>query len=157
MIDEPTVRVCPHAAAVAQALVELLIESAAAAVEARDSFHVCLAGGSTPRAAYSLLAARAERVIAWEKMHVYFGTDRCAPSPALKTLVASLGTETRRYVKPLTRIERRSSAPSPSSSSMRSRRLHLATRSLREALPVLIWPALVATAALGRDRFSRVG
>ncbi|MBU0616878.1 MAG: 6-phosphogluconolactonase [Planctomycetes bacterium] len=79
MIDKPTVRVCPHAAAVAQALVELFVESAAAAIEARHSFHVCLAGGSTPRAAYSLLAAQAERVVAWEKVHVYFGDERCVP------------------------------------------------------------------------------
>jgi len=79
MIPKRRVRVCPNAAAVAQALVELFIESAADAIETRDSFHVCLAGGSTPRTAYSLLAAQAERVVAWEKVHVYFGDERCVP------------------------------------------------------------------------------
>ena len=37
-------------------------------------------------------------------------------------------------------------APSPSCSSIRSSWLYLAMRSLREALPVLIWPVLKATA-----------
>jgi hypothetical protein len=36
-------------------------------------------------------------------------------------------------------------AVSPSSSSMRSNWLNMATRSLRAGAPVLIWPALVAT------------
>ena len=40
----------------------------------------------------------------------------------------------------------RNSAAWPSSSSMRRSWLYLAMRSVREALPVLIWPAPVATA-----------
>ena len=79
MIHKRRVQVCPNAAAVAQALVELFVDTAAAAIEARGNFHVCLAGGSTPRAAYSLLAAQAERVVAWEKVHIYFGDERCVP------------------------------------------------------------------------------
>jgi 6-phosphogluconolactonase len=79
MIDKPTIRVCLDAPAVAQTLVELFVDSASKAIQTRDSFRVCLAGGSTPRAAYSLLAAQAERVAAWEKVHAYFGDERCVP------------------------------------------------------------------------------
>jgi len=79
MIPKRRVQVCPNADAVAQALAELFTESAADAIETRGSFHVCLAGGSTPRTAYSLLATQAERVVAWEKVQVYFGDERCVP------------------------------------------------------------------------------
>src|ERR1700761_6710616 len=50
------------------------------------------------------------------------------------------------YSPALTASLPRNSAPCPSSSSIRSNWLYLAMRSVREAEPVLIWPAPVATA-----------
>ena len=53
---------------------------AAQAIRERGAFHVALAGGSTPRALYRLLAAapRRER-IDWQAVHVWFGDERCVP------------------------------------------------------------------------------
>ncbi len=46
----------------------------------RRPFTVALAGGSTPRPAYELLASSefAERV-EWERVHVFWGDERCVP------------------------------------------------------------------------------
>jgi 6-phosphogluconolactonase len=53
---------------------------AAQAIHERGAFHVALAGGSTPRALYRLLAAspRRER-IDWRAVRVWFGDERCVP------------------------------------------------------------------------------
>jgi 6-phosphogluconolactonase len=60
--------------------VRLFIETARQSVEERDSFKVALAGGSTPRALYSLLGEEiyASRV-PWEKAQVFWGDERCVP------------------------------------------------------------------------------
>lgn len=53
------------------------IESASkAAIEARGRFRIVLAGGTSPLAAYRLLADAALRWDAWE---IYFGDERCLP------------------------------------------------------------------------------
>jgi len=48
------------------------------AIAEHGSFHVALAGGSTPQALYHLLATReiAEN-LPWDKTHIYFGDERC--------------------------------------------------------------------------------
>src|SRR5262245_44034472 len=65
-----------------------LIESAAAvfaaaareAVGAKGRFTVALAGGSTPRGLYTLLAdPRFRGYIAWNKVYVFFGDERHVP------------------------------------------------------------------------------
>jgi 6-phosphogluconolactonase len=66
----------------AEALADAFVAAARDAIAARDRFTVALAGGSTPRDAYALLARqpRLERV-EWSAVHVYFGDERCvAPS-----------------------------------------------------------------------------
>jgi 6-phosphogluconolactonase len=52
------------AAAITQALVK------------QPSVTVCLAGGTTPKRTYELLAAEA---LAWERVDFYFGDERCVP------------------------------------------------------------------------------
>jgi 6-phosphogluconolactonase len=54
-------------------------ELAVASIKARGSFHVALAGGSTPKAMYSLLAGDVGREIDWGKVHIYWGDERCVP------------------------------------------------------------------------------
>lgn len=52
----------------------------AAAIRERGACHVALAGGSTPRALYELLASPAWRSrIDWRRSHVWFGDERCVP------------------------------------------------------------------------------
>lgn len=50
---------------------------AAAAVDARGLFVMALAGGSTPRETYSLLAER--DAMPWDKAHYFFSDERCVP------------------------------------------------------------------------------
>lgn len=53
-----------------------ILAAASEAIDARGSFHLALAGGTTPQAAYRLLAAsRAD----WSCWHIYFGDERCLP------------------------------------------------------------------------------
>jgi 6-phosphogluconolactonase len=49
------------------------------AVEERGRFTVALAGGSTPKAAYGLLARDYAKTIDWERVHVFFGDERSVP------------------------------------------------------------------------------
>lgn len=52
----------------------------AAAISERGVCHVALAGGSTPRALYELLATPSWRTrIDWSRLHVWFGDERCVP------------------------------------------------------------------------------
>ncbi|MGH3145166.1 MAG: 6-phosphogluconolactonase [Rubrobacter sp.] len=52
---------------------------AAEAVEERGRFAAVLAGGSTPKAAYELLARDYAEAIDWGRVHVFFGDERSVP------------------------------------------------------------------------------
>jgi 6-phosphogluconolactonase len=69
--------IVPDAAALAEAAADAFVEAATSAVAARGRFTVALAGGSTPRTAYELLATppRSARV-PWARTHVFFGDER---------------------------------------------------------------------------------
>ena len=51
--------------------------AASAAIEARGRFHLVLAGGTTPLAAYQRLAASDQR---WKRWTLYYGDERCVPA-----------------------------------------------------------------------------
>lgn len=80
MIDETLVPLL-DAEAVADAAAEIFVASANAAAERHGGFTVCLAGGSTPRRLYELLATPefAGRV-PWDNVDVVFGDERCVPT-----------------------------------------------------------------------------
>lgn len=63
-------------AEVAHAAAERILLAAEQAIAARGQFHIVLAGGSTPQAAYRLLALADS---AWHQWHIYFGDERCLP------------------------------------------------------------------------------
>ena len=66
--------VTPDAEAAARHAAELLAE----AIRAADGdVHVALAGGTTPRRAYELLAAAS---LPWERAHLWLGDERCVPA-----------------------------------------------------------------------------
>ena len=68
------------AAAVAHAVAETVVEESNRAIAARGLFALALAGGSTPKAAYALLASPAFRDrVAWSNTRVFFGDERCVP------------------------------------------------------------------------------
>jgi 6-phosphogluconolactonase len=57
---------------------ELLIGIARQTVDARGKFELALAGGSTPRALYELLATDAKSArVPWQQTHVYWSDERC--------------------------------------------------------------------------------
>jgi len=62
-----------HAAA------EEFIRAASEAVEKRGRFAVALAGGSTPKSLYALLAANASSSLPWSQMFFFFGDERHVP------------------------------------------------------------------------------
>lgn len=76
-----SVRVFDDPEAVARAAASRFAEIAFEAVSERGAFSVALAGGSTPRRIYDLLAGEEWRVrVEWEKAHIFFGDERAVPA-----------------------------------------------------------------------------
>ncbi len=76
----PQIIVCADAAEVARRAAERFIELAREGVIARGRFSVALAGGSTPKKLYELLASdEYQERIEWPKAHIFFGDERCVP------------------------------------------------------------------------------
>ena len=63
----------PDAEAVARGAAEAI---ALAVSRAEGEFHLALAGGTTPKRTYELLAGLP---VAWERVHLWFGDERCVP------------------------------------------------------------------------------
>lgn len=64
----------------ARSAAERFVELGQAAIDARGCFSVGLAGGSTPKRTYELLASEAYREqLNWSKVHIFFGDERCVP------------------------------------------------------------------------------
>jgi len=61
---------------VAQAVAEIVKQSADECIANRGVFHWVLAGGTTPKQCYELLR---DADIDWLKVHVWFGDERCLP------------------------------------------------------------------------------
>ena len=74
----PDVRILTNIDAIAKRSAQDFVQSATQAVSEKGSFSVALAGGSTPKALYSLLASDAalRSQVPWDKMYVYFGDER---------------------------------------------------------------------------------
>jgi 6-phosphogluconolactonase len=67
-------------AALAQAVTERFVEAASEAVARAGRFDVALAGGSTPKATYALLAGSPYRErVRWTAVRFFFGDERCVP------------------------------------------------------------------------------
>ncbi len=72
------IRILPDLGAIAKRAAQEFLQAATAAVAEKHAFTVALAGGSTPKALYSLLASDAvlRAQLPWDKMHLYFGDER---------------------------------------------------------------------------------
>lgn len=72
------IRILKDGAAIARRAAEILVEAAQSSVRRSGSFTVALAGGSTPKLLYSLLATdpglRGD--LPWDKMQLFFGDER---------------------------------------------------------------------------------
>ncbi|HEX8634434.1 MAG TPA: 6-phosphogluconolactonase [Pyrinomonadaceae bacterium] len=76
----PTLHIFADANDAARAAARRFVELARAAVETGGRFSVALAGGSTPRRIYELLAgADLAAQLDWSAVHIFFGDERCVP------------------------------------------------------------------------------
>ncbi len=65
--------------ALARASAEDFAALATEAVGARGVFHVALSGGSTPKKAFDLLAARGRAALPWDRITLWWGDERTVP------------------------------------------------------------------------------
>ena len=79
--DSPRdIRIFETAEEVARAAADYFVETAEKSISAEGRFSVALAGGSTPRRTYQLLASEEYRNrVRWSQVHIFFGDERCVP------------------------------------------------------------------------------
>ena len=66
--------------ALAAALADFFVDQAISSITERGGFYVALAGGTTPKAAYELLACEPRSLqVNWKDVYIYFGDERCVP------------------------------------------------------------------------------
>jgi 6-phosphogluconolactonase len=73
------VTLLPRAADVAPLAADMVASAARSAVSQRARFNLVLAGGSTPKQLYQLLASEYAAKLPWAQTHFYFGDERCVP------------------------------------------------------------------------------
>jgi 6-phosphogluconolactonase len=78
---EREIRILPDGAAIAKRAAQEFVQCAAAAVRAKGTFNVALAGGSTPKTLYGLLVndPTLRSQVPWDKIHLFFGDERHVP------------------------------------------------------------------------------
>lgn len=82
--SQPDIRVYPDPASLAKAASDIFIDLAANTTARAGLFSVALAGGSTPRLLYTMLAQPdLASQVAWNRVHVFWSDERCvAPNHA---------------------------------------------------------------------------
>jgi 6-phosphogluconolactonase len=78
-VSSPDVRIFESPRELAEAAARRFAEEAARGILEKGRFAVALAGGSTPKATYELLAAEYRDALDWSKVHVFFGDERSVP------------------------------------------------------------------------------
>jgi 6-phosphogluconolactonase len=75
------IRILANGTAIARRAAQEFVQAAASGVREKGSFNVALAGGSTPKALYSLLVndPTLRSQVPWDKMHLFFGDERHVP------------------------------------------------------------------------------
>jgi 6-phosphogluconolactonase len=75
------IKILPDANGIAQTAAAEFVEAARAAVQEKNSCYVALAGGSTPKALYGLLAndPQLKTKVPWNKIQFFFGDERHVP------------------------------------------------------------------------------
>jgi 6-phosphogluconolactonase len=77
-VIRPEIIICRDARELAQRAAEQFVALTEAAIARSGRFAVALSGGSTPRAAYALLAS-AKFSVEWSRVHLFWGDERCVP------------------------------------------------------------------------------
>lgn len=76
---QPQRRIFPDLEAASIAAARAISDAAHDCIEQNGRFCFVLAGGSTPRRLYALLASGAAGPIDWSRTHVFWGDERCVP------------------------------------------------------------------------------
>lgn len=58
----------------AKGVIERIKKACESAIDCRGAFHLALAGGTTPKRCYELLASEN---LPWDRLHIYYGDERC--------------------------------------------------------------------------------
>jgi 6-phosphogluconolactonase len=75
------IRVFPDPESLSREAAALFVRQARLSVARQGRFAVALSGGSTPRRLYEILAGPPFRdEVAWDKIHVFWGDERCVPA-----------------------------------------------------------------------------
>ena len=77
---QPEIKVLPDPQAIAVEGAQRVARAAEEAIELAGRFAIGLAGGSTPRALYRVLAGSYREEIDWAKVEIFFGDERCVPA-----------------------------------------------------------------------------
>lgn len=75
----PNVRIFEDPGSLAEAAAKAFAEEAERSMREKKRFAVALAGGSTPKALYELLATEYRDALDWSKLHAFFSDERCVP------------------------------------------------------------------------------
>ena len=78
-MSRSTTRIFEGPRELARAAAQTFVEDAAKSIQEKGSFAVALAGGSTPKALYELLATEYRDTVDWKKVHAFFGDERTVP------------------------------------------------------------------------------
>ncbi len=76
-LSEVIVRSSPKR--ICRTLAEQLVRTARTSIKKQGSFSLFLAGGSTPRPMYELLASAFEPALQWNRVHLFWGDERFVP------------------------------------------------------------------------------
>ncbi len=75
-INQLSLELFPDSELLAQNVTGRIRRACESAVESRGEFHLALAGGTTPKRCYELLATLN---LSWDRLYIYFGDERCLP------------------------------------------------------------------------------
>ena len=78
-MSSPNIHIFETSQELASTAAETFIKQAKGATEEFGRFTVALAGGSTPKRAYEILATQHHDTLDWNKVHAFFGDERIVP------------------------------------------------------------------------------
>ena len=74
------IQIFPDPASLAESAAHQFIELGNDAIQKKGVFYTALAGGSTPKATYTLLGSKEfAPQLDWSKVHIFWGDERCVP------------------------------------------------------------------------------
>jgi 6-phosphogluconolactonase len=76
---KPEIRIFKDLEDLSRAAASLFIKQAAQSIAERNRFLVALNGGSTPTRLFQLLATEYQNQVEWDKVHIFWGDERCVP------------------------------------------------------------------------------